>query len=196
MFRPRLLLALGLFAAPLAAQDTSTDAPRSHVNAVVEGAVEFGGARVIDLTFQNGSSQALHAGQGLTLAAGMQFRPAAVPRLSVAGTVGFKFVTNASDNADIGITRLPIEVVGRWAVNRNWWAGAGVVRHAAVKINGDDFFADETLEASTGATLELGWRWAALTYTTMKYTDTTGGTLGAGSVGVTARWVVTRRGRR
>jgi hypothetical protein len=193
MLRLNLLFALGLIAAPLAAQDKAAAAPRSHLNPVIEGSVEYGGARVVDLTFQNGSSQVLHAGQGATFAAGLQLRPAAMPRFSVSGTVGFKFVTNASDNADIGITRIPIEVVGRWGLNRNWWAGAGVVRHVAVTINGDDFFADEALRASAGATVELGWRWAALTYTTVKYTDTAGATLGAGSVGVSARWVVTRR---
>jgi HK97 family phage major capsid protein len=57
----------------------------------------------------------------------------------VAGTVGYKFVTNASENASIGITRVPVEVIGRWSLDPDWWVGAGVVMHNSVNIEGDDF---------------------------------------------------------
>ena len=71
--------------------------------------------------------------------------------------------------------------------------GAGLVRHAGVKVNGDGFFPDADFDASTGATLELGWRWAALTYTSMEYTDPAGATFDAGSFGVSFRWVSKRK---
>lgn len=168
-------------------------APVSPIAFVLEGGFEFGGDEVLELLFTNGDTQKLTAGQGGTIAAGLQFHPASAPRLSVAGTIGYKFVTNASENANVGITRVPLELIGRWTLDPDWSIGAGVVRHAAVKVNGDGFVPDIDLDASTGATLELGWRWAALTYTTLEYTDPLGGTYDAGSIGVSFRWVSKRK---
>lgn len=196
--RPRSLaaLALAVVLLPTAArsQDKAGGAPAATsstpgMSFVLEGGIEFGGAKLIELTFTDGSTQSLTAGQGGTIAAGLQYRPAAAPRLSVSGTVGYKFVTNASSNASIGITRVPLELVGRWTLNDDWWAGAGVVKHASVKVEGDGFIPDAAFEASVGPTLELGWRWVALTYTSMEYTAPGGQTFDAGSIGVMVRWV-------
>lgn len=188
------VLALLVTIAPTAAhsQKTGVPAPASPIAFVIEGGVEYGGDKIVDLLFANGDTQTLRAGQGGTIAAGLQFQPASVPRFSVAATVGYKFVTNASSNASIGMSRIPIEVTGRWKLDPDWWIGAGLVRHAAVKIEGDGFFPDADLDASTGATLELGWRWAALTYTGIDYTDPVGQKFDGGSFGVSFRWVSKR----
>jgi hypothetical protein len=110
-----------------------------------------------------------------------------MPRASLLATAGFKFVSNASENADIGITRFPLRLVGRYALNDAWSIGAGVVRHGTVKVNGDDFFADEAYTSNAGPTLELGWKAVALTYTALTYTATSGQTFDAGSIGVVFR---------
>lgn len=168
-------------------------ADKPGLDFVLEGAFEGGGARLIELTFTNGDTQTLTAGQGGTIAAGLQYRPAALPKLSIAGTVGYKFVTNASENADIGISRVPVEVIGRWSLSPDWWVGAGAVQHNSVNIEGDGFIPDTEMESSTGATLELGWRWIALSYTSLEYTGPNGDTFDAGSIGVVLRWVVGRK---
>lgn len=193
--RAALLVALALAPAVAHAQNSNAPtlppaaAPPSKVALVIEGGFEFGGDEIIELLFTNGDTQTLTAGQGGTIAIGGQFQPASIPRLSLAATVGYKFVTNASENASIGITRIPLELVGRWKLDGDWSLGAGVVRHAAVNVNGDGFVPDVSMDASTGATLELGWRWAALTWTTIEYTDPNGGVYDAGSIGVSFRWV-------
>jgi hypothetical protein len=156
---------------------------------LIEGALEMGGDRLVRLDFTDGTSQELSAGQGGTIGAGFQWRPAAVPRFSAAATVGFKFVSNASENADIGITRVPLKLSGRWAVAPDWAIGAGLVRHGTVRINGDGFFDDETLTSSSGLQLEVAWRAVALTYTGLTYTDATGKAFDAGSIGLGFRWV-------
>lgn len=188
---------VALVIAPTVALAQKTSAPSatlaSPIAFVIEGGVEYGGDRIVDLLFTNGDTQKLSAGQGGTIAAGLQFQPTTLPRFSVAATVGYKFVTNASENASIGITRIPLELVGRWKLDQDWWIGGGVVRHASVKINGDDFFPDAEFDASTGATLELGWRWAALTYTSLSYASALGDTFDAGSIGVSFRWVSKRK---
>lgn len=167
----------------------STSAPASRFRFVIEGGVEFGGEEYIELTFTDGSTQTLTTGQGGTIAFGGEFRPARLPRLALGATVGYKFVTNASENASIGITRIPVEVVGRWSLDPDWWAGAGVVMHNSVRVKGDGFFPDEDLEASLGPTLELGWRWLALTYTSQRYTNEADAEFDASAIGVSFRWV-------
>ncbi len=204
MFRPASsilaasLIALTL-ATPIAAQNTSAGAkapagaPQPGFNFVVEGGFEFGGDRIVELQFQDGSTQKLTAGQGGTIAFGGQYRLASVPRLAIGATLGYKFVTNASENASIGITRIPVEVVGRWTLNEDWWAGAGLTLHNAVKVEGDGFFPDTDLDAGVAPTLELGWRWIALTYTAMEYTAPNDETFSANAIGVSFRWVITRK---
>lgn len=196
------LLALSLsasLAAPLAAQTKTTKVqvpaatPQAGFNFVLEGGFEFGGEQIVELQFQDGSTQKLTAGQGGTIAFGGQYRPASVPRLAIGATLGYKFVTNASENASIGITRIPVEVVGRWSLNDDWWAGAGLTMHSSVRIEGDGFFPDTDLDASLAPTLELGWRWIALTYTAMEYTAPNDETFDASAIGVTFRWVIKRK---
>jgi len=170
-------------------------APATGLGLVLEGGFEFGGAKLIEIQFVDGSSQSLTAGQGGTIAAGLEFRPAGQPRLSVAATIGYKFVTNASENADIGITRVPAEAIARWSLTPDWSIGAGLTAHSSVNVNGDGFFPDSEMESSTGPTLELGWRWLAVTYTKLEYTDAADEKFDAGSVGVMFRYVWRPRAR-
>ncbi len=193
MIRPSVLrfglaaALLSLVTTPLAAQADGGAKPGFGL--VLEGGVEMGGEKVIELTFTNGDTQNLSAGQGGTIAAGLQYRFPAQPKLSLSGTIGYKFVTNASENADIGISRLPLEVVARWTLNPSWWIGAGVVKHNAIEVEGDGFFPDATLDGSVGPTIELGWKALALTYTAMTYTAPNDETFNAGAFGLSARWV-------
>lgn len=200
MLRPVLRsLSILLTIAPIALAAQSKDSgarggsslrtPAPGAAFVLEGGVEFGGDQIIELTFTDGSTQKLTTGQGGTIAAGLQYRFPAQPRLSVAGTVGYKFVTNASENADIGISRIPVEVVARWMLDERWWAGAGLTRHASVRVAGDGFFPDADLDASTGLTFEIGYKWIYATYTAMTYTDPSGQDFDASAIGFMARWV-------
>lgn len=188
-------LAVFLLPLPLVAQTKSAPAaaPTPGFNWVLEGGIAFGGDKVVDITFTDGSGQTLTAGQGGHIAFGGQYRLPSVPRLAIGATAGIKFVTNASENASIGITRIPVEVIGRWSLEQDWYVGAGIVNHASVKVKGDGFFPDEELDASLGTKLELGWRWLSVSYTAMDYTATSGETFGAGAIAFNARWVIPRR---
>lgn len=107
----RLLPALALLiaaASSLQGQTSSSDPIRDYSFAwVLGGGLELGGDRVADFVFTDGSTQTMRAGQGGTGYAGVAFYPAGAPRLGLQGTVGFKYVTTAADNANITLTGFP-----------------------------------------------------------------------------------------
>jgi hypothetical protein len=189
--------ALLLFASPLAAQqDVAQKSPAPatpHRFAwVLGGSLEFGGDELIELTFTDGSKQKIYAGQGGTFSVGADFRSTALPNLGVRALAGVKFTTTAAEDADISFTRFPITVVASYYLPQDWRLGAGVAYHTGVSFNGDGFVPDVTFDATPGATLELGWRWAALTYTTMEY-SANGVSLDASAIGVSFNWLFGKR---
>ena len=141
---------------------------------VIEAAGEIGGDPFATIEFEDGTTQDVETGRGLTVAVGGKVRPSAESPFAVRGTVGFKYVTTMADNVDITLTRVPIEVVGMVDLPRDLWIGAGFVRHSMVKFRGGGLGPDVDLDDANGATAEFGWRWVALTYTAMRYTDEAG----------------------
>jgi hypothetical protein len=182
------LAALPLFAVTAAAQPGGPS-----FQFVIEGAGEFGGDAIATVFFEDGSTQEVHGGQGVTLAGGGELRPSAGSPLALRGTVGFKFVTTKATNADITLTRVPVEVVATYDLPGGMWVGGGYVRHTALQFEGDDIGPDMEFDDANGATAELGWRWVALTYTAMRYTDAEGAEYDASNVGLS---FIYRFGRR
>ena len=184
---PLVLLAVG--AASASAQPIpETPARRGpSVAFVLEGAVEYGGDRFGETVFEDGSTQTMRTGQGGTGAVGVEVRPQRGSPLAARATAGVKFVTTAAGNADIVLTRIPVEVVGSYRLHRDVWAGLGYVGHYRIRFDGDDVAPDVAFDPAHGGTVELGWRFAALTYTVLSYTDEFGNDYDASSVGVALR---------
>ncbi len=63
--------------------------------------------------------------------------------------------------------------------------GAGVTHHVDIQFDGDGFVPNLDFDDATGFTLEAGWKWIALSYTGIDYTDEFGGDWDASSVGIT-----------
>lgn len=181
-----------LISATAAAQAPPTQKGPSF-DLVVELGAEWGGDRVGEVTFTDGDTQAMYAGQGITGAVGVVVRPRRDAPLGLRATAGLKWTPTAADNANIMLTRLPFEVVGTYGFTKDVWAGAGYVHHARVRFNGDGFGPDMDFEGAHGATVEVGWRWAALTYTTLGYTDEAGTRFDASSIGVSGVFPILRR---
>jgi hypothetical protein len=187
----RALLGLLLVALPtlLAAQSGPV------ASLVLEGGIEFGGELIAEVTFTDGSTQRMHAGQGGTVAVGALFRPREGSPLDVRATIGYKFVTTAAENADISLTRVPMELIATYRVAPDWTVGGGLSRHTAIHFDGGGFAPNVDFDDATGVTLELAWRGVTLSYTTMTYTDEADQNFGAGAIGLSYRWVASKRAR-
>lgn len=190
-------------AQPPIPMDVPLEAPRTPMAApaptpakqfywVADATFEYGGDVLVTLLFDDGSEQDIRAGQGGTASFGFDYRPASMPQFGLRTMAGIKFTSNASDNADISFIRFPIEVVGSYYLNDDWRVGAGLAYHVGNSFNGDGFVNDVDFDPAAGATLELGWKWVALTYTTMEY-SVGNESLGANAFGVSLNWVFGKR---
>lgn len=157
--------------------------PISPVRALLEGNLEYGGDDLVTVFFTNGEDQQMKAGQGGTLALGGEFGPADLPLLFRA-TIGLKYNTEAADNANINFVRYPLNVLAYANFARGFRIGGGLTKHLGARLKGDGFVDDLKFDSSTGARFEIGYRWVALTYTTLTYTAETGEEFSGNSFGV------------
>lgn len=164
----------------------TTAAPAGHLGLVAELALEFGGDNVAKVYFVGGGSQDVRAGQGGTLALGGHYRPASAP-IDLVATVGYKFVTTAASDADIGITRFVVQLVGLYDPVGEWWIGGGPVLHTGTTFDGGGLVSDVRFDPSIGLNLQAGWRWIGLTGTLMTY-KAGGASVSASAVGLSLRW--------
>jgi hypothetical protein len=147
--------------------------------------MEFGGDKILTVDFEDGDSQDIRAGQGLALDVGGWFRPSETVPIEIAGTIGYKFVTTAADNADINLSRTVVKLNATYWFQNSWFATAGLTHHMNPKLDGDGFFEDITFDDATGFSAEVGWRWIALRYTKLTYELPGFEDIDASSVGLT-----------
>jgi hypothetical protein len=180
---PRATIACSLLA--LSCMSTAhAEKDNEGLGFAIEADLEYGGDDLATLEFTDGSSQDIKAGQGVTIALGGHYRAAESP-FSVRGTVGYKYVTTQASNADISVGRTVFEVVGNYLWDSGWWIGGGITHHSSIKFDADGFGPDVKFDDATGPTVEVGWRWIALSYTKLDYKDPFGGEWDASSVGLT-----------
>lgn len=148
------------------------------------GALEFGGDDFATVAFTDGSTQDVKTGQGGTLGLGVRYRPYADAVWGLRSTIGYKFVTTKASNADIGIDRMVWDLVGNYRFGENGWVGGGLVRHMGISFDGGGIIENVDFDDALGLRLELGWRWFALSYTKMDYTDEFGFDYDASAIGL------------
>ena len=169
------LLAVLCFQAPGAAQAV-LEAPARAVTRPVAPLLglnlEYGGDEVLELLFENGNTQKMRAGQGVTLFGGARIR--LIDQLDLDASIGVKYVTTAADNLDLRFLRFPVEAMLRYEVGSNVFISGGVTKHInnTFKVSAGDGILAEGTQAFTsnlGYRVEAGWRFVGLSYTVLKY---------------------------
>lgn len=156
---------------------------------LVDAGLEYGGDEFLEVFFTNGEDQTMRAGQGGYLAIGGQFEFASIESLMIRTYIGIKYNTTAADNANIRLTRLPFVFMPYWKINDDFRLGVGATKHLNVKFKGDGFVPDENWTSTWGTRFEFGYRWVALTYTSVKY-ETEFEDLSANSLGLSFSFVL------
>jgi hypothetical protein len=150
---------------------------------LLEGGVEYGGDKLLEVLFTNGSTQTIRAGQGGYIALGGQLEFGKIKNLMFRATIGIKYNTTAADNANIRLTRIPINGLVYWKINQGFRLGAGISTHQSIRFRGDGFFPDANLKSNLGTRLEFGYKWVAITYTAIRYKGEFGQSVSASSIG-------------
>jgi hypothetical protein len=146
--------------------------------------LDFGGDDVATLSFEDGDSQDVNAGQGIGIGIGGWFRPAKSVPFELQGILGYKVVFTAASNADIKLTRTTLQLNGLYRFPNDWYVGVGYVQHMSPELDGDGFFEDLEFDDSNGFNLEVGWKWIALHYTSIEYSSPGYEDVDASNVGI------------
>ena len=146
------------------------------------GGIEFGGDKIAEVYFTNGADQSVNAGQGGSLYAAVEY--ALHKSFRIRTLAGFKYVTTAAENANIRLTRFPLQISGIVNLNKDWYLSAGLATQQGIRFKGDGFLDDLNLKTKGGAVFGLGYNSFFLTYTGMKYKDNRQNEYDASSIGL------------
>jgi hypothetical protein len=148
----------------------------------IGGGIEFGGDKIAEVYFTNGADQSVNAGQGGSLFASLDY--AVSKSFRIRTLAGYKYVTTAANNANIRLTRFPIQISGIVNLDKAWWLSAGFATQQGISFKGDGFLDDLSLTTKGGATFGLGYKLFYLSYTGMKYKDNLQYEYNASSIGL------------
>lgn len=173
------LLFLGVLAFAQAQEDEKT------VKFLLGAAFEFGGDEVAKVIFTNGDDQAIRAGQGGSIHGGLEVAFPGAEALRFRGSIGYKYVTTAADNANITLTRIPLHASLNYVIQDAVRLGVGVAAHQNIKFKADGLGDDFEFKSTAGPMFEVAYKWFGLVYTSMNYEDESGTTYDASSFGFT-----------
>src|SRR5690349_15707030 len=150
--------------------------------------LDFGGDDLATVSFDDGDSQDVKAGQGIGFGVGGWVRPVDTVPFELQAFLGYKYVTTAASNADIKVTRTTLNLNAVYRFENGFYVGGGLVRHMSPKLDGDGFFEDIEFDDATGFNAEIGWKWIALHFTDLDYESDLYQTADAGSIGLRFTW--------
>lgn len=144
-----------------------------------------GGDELGKLTYENGDTQTIRAGDGLEAAVGWHVQPYRNSPFDLRAQVGYKYYGTHASNVDIYMDRISWELIPSVQLGAGFWAGAGLLMHTNIKLHNDGVFPDNKFKNALGSDFQLGWRWLALTYSNMKYeSEDTGQKFSANNLGL------------
>lgn len=150
--------------------------------------LDYGGDDLAVVAFEDGDSQNVKAGQGFGIGLGGWFRPVEEMPLEIQAALGYKFVTTAASNADIGVTRTTLQVNAVYRFANDWYLGGGLLHHMGPTLDGDGFFEDIDFDDATGFSAEVGWKWIGLHVTRLDYSADGYEDADAGFIGLRFTW--------
>ena len=159
----------------------------SQISPVFEFSAAFGGDKIATLQFNDGSTQDIVTGNGVTLSAGADI-VLPIADLGVRGMIGYKFSTTKASNADITKTAIPIDLLVFKKFLLLHRVAFGLSYHLSPKLNGDGtFLGDIEFDNAPGITAQYSFLLDNLeisaAYTIMKY-KANGGELKADHVSI------------
>jgi hypothetical protein len=150
---------------------TAAQRQSGHLGWQLTANAEFGGDEVAKVYFTNGYTQSVRAGQGVGLGVGGHYS-FADSGFDLSAIIGFKYVTTKASNADIHLNRTVLEFLGTYQFPNNTWISVGPVLHRGINFDAGGLAPNVGFDNASGITFKAGWRWIGVSYTDIKYQDT------------------------
>ena len=173
------------------AQTTATN--QQPIRFLLGGALEFGGDNLAEVYFTDGSVQKMNSGQGGTVFAGTQVRLTKSEKLFLRGSMGFKYLTTKADNANLRLTRIPLQLSLNYMPIKKLRLATGIVTHQAINLKFDGLGQDAKFTSVPGLQFEAGYGLFALSYTLMTYKDANKASYSANAIGITISGVINKQ---
>ena len=138
-------------------------ASASIVSPAMTLGAEFGGEKIVDVVYADGSRSDIEAGRGLFLSGGVVINLSeTIPHtFETQLTAGFKFTsTKQASNGEVSFNRWPIELLTFYRNTERYFRfGGGVVYQVSNELKGTNAAANATasLKNATGLVLEVDW---------------------------------------
>jgi hypothetical protein len=174
------LIALGILgwlaAVPAWADQFGPMEPPPTTHFTVDGGITGGGDKLVVVTFSDGTTQSLYAGNSVYADMGFIQDFGASP-WSIMGTLGYAYTAVTASNATVSFSHVPLEVTGLYNLGRNHF-GFGVrydvnphLDLAGLGPNGD-------FNNSWGWLVEYRWWLFGVRYTNITYRSPQGNVSG------------------
>jgi len=150
--------------------DAYAEEPSDSLSLFVQGGYDFGGDKLLEIEYLDGSVDTLRTGQGFNLAVGGELRPGGANNFSLRGSAGFRYTSNRESDVEASIYSFPIELSANLYLNRDLRLGVAYVEHLNPTLDSFDF-GDINFEDASGPKYEIAYKGFALTYTNIDYID-------------------------
>lgn len=156
---------------------------------VIHIGYEFGGDRVLDVKYDDGSSSTIDAGEGIVFSGGAAY--VVSPEIAIQTTLGWKYQTiQQATNGGADFTRFPLDVIAQYSKSK-LRLGAGITYHLSPTLStsgaASTYSPSRSFDDALGTVFQFdymtesgyiwGLRYTELTYKD-KYSDVDGGSLG------------------
>lgn len=154
---------------PMAAQadQFGPEAPPAFTHFTLDAGVTGGGDKLVVVTFSDGSSQSLYAGDSVYLDVGVM-QDFGDPHWSIAGTLGYAYNSVSASNATISFSHIPLEVIGLYNLGNNHF-GFGVHYDVNPHLDLAGYGPNGNFDNSLGWLVEYRWWRFGIRYTYITY---------------------------
>lgn len=167
-----ILGTLGLLATVTARADQFGPLPPPMTRFTMDLGLTGGGDKLAVVSFNDGSSQSLYAGDSGYLDLGV-LQNFGDPHWSLKGTLGYAYTAVNARNATISFSHIPLEVTGLYNLGNNHF-GVGVRYDINPRLDLAGFDPNENFDNSWGWLVEYRWWMFGVRYTGITYRSSQG----------------------
>ncbi|MGH8279951.1 MAG: hypothetical protein ACRETQ_10380 [Gammaproteobacteria bacterium] len=146
--------------------------PQPTTHFTLDVGVTGGGDKLAVVSFNDGSSESLYAGDSGYIDAGV-IQDFGDPHWSIMGTLGYAYISVNASNATVSFSHLPLEVGGLYNFG-NSHVGFGVRYDVDPRLDLGGFGANQNFNNSLGWFAEYRWWLFGLRYTNITYRSSQG----------------------